>query len=263
MNYYLYQKEETFGPFTREQIMGFQAQGLVPPETPCCQEGDKTWQTVAAFFNSTTPANGAVGQINSKSGSVSGRFQHNSYTLRRKVFSLFGGSFHIFDPQGSVVFFSRQKAFRLREDIRIYADESMGEEVLSIQARQILDFSAAYDVFDPLSNVKVGVLRRKGFSSLLRDSWQVLDANEREIGRIQEDSMLLALLRRFLLNFIPQNFSLTIADTVVAEYRQHFNPFIFKLDMNFSPSSTGLLDRRLGVAAAVLLAAIEGRQRRE
>ena len=44
--------------------------------------------------------------------------------------------------------FSEQKMFRLREDIRVYSDESKSQEVLSIKARQILDFSAAYDVVD-------------------------------------------------------------------------------------------------------------------
>jgi len=260
MNYYLYQQEQTLGPFTREQVLQLQAEGQLTSETPCCQEGDAAWQTVAAYFSASAPA--GIGQERQVPviATGSGRFQHSSYLLRRKVFSFLGASFHVFDPLGSVVFFSRQKAFKLREDIRIYADETMSGEVLSIQARQIMDFSAAYDVFDPVLNVKVGVLRRKGFSSILRDAWHVLDAEDREIGQIQEDNMALALIRRFLSDLIPQRFSLKIGDAVVAEYRQRFNPFIFKLEMDFSADTGGLLDRRLGLAAGILLAAVEGRQ---
>lgn len=256
MNYYLYQQDQTQGPYSREQILTLQAEGQVGPETPCCQEGDSSWQNVSAFFSSSI----AAGAPSPSLGAGSGRFQHSSYLLRRKFFSFLGASFHVFDPLGTVVFFSKQKAFKLREDIRIYSDESMAEEVLSIKARQIMDFSAAYDVFDPVLNVKIGVFRRKGFSSILRDAWQVLDADDREIGQIQEDSMVLALIRRFLSNLIPQRYTLKMGETVVADYRQRFNPFIFKLEMDFSGDTGGLLDRRLGAAAGILLAAIEGRQ---
>ena len=50
-------------------------------------------------------------------------FELDQYTIRRRVFQLFGASFHAYDPNGRVVGFSKQKAFRLKEDIRIYPDE--------------------------------------------------------------------------------------------------------------------------------------------
>src|SRR5512147_872610 len=125
-------------------------------------------------------------------------FQHQSYLLKRQVFAL-AGKFRFYDPMGNLVMFSEQKMFRLREDIRVYSDESKSTEVLMIKARQILDFSAAYDVIDSSANEKVGVLRRKGWRSLLRDEWEVLNAQEQPIGLLFEDSMPLALLRRFLL----------------------------------------------------------------
>ena len=56
----------------------------------------------------------------------------------------------------------KQKAFKLKEDIRLYTGEDMQTEVLSIQARQVLDFSAAYDVIDSATRMKVGALKRKG-----------------------------------------------------------------------------------------------------
>jgi uncharacterized protein YxjI len=258
MNYYLYQNQQTLGPYTREHVLKLQSQGDVTLDTPCCQEGDTAWQTVAAFFSAlTTTGHSIAGGAGSLAG---GRFQHSSYLLRRKVFSFLGASFHVYDPSGAVAFFSKQKAFKLREDIRIYSDESMSEEVLTIKARQIMDFSAAYDIFDPILNVKVGALRRKGFSSILRDAWQLLDAEDQEIGQIQEDHMALALIRRLLSNLIPQHFILKMGDKTVADYRQRLNPFIFKLEMDFSQDTSGKLDRRLGAAAGILLAAIEGRQ---
>jgi uncharacterized protein YxjI len=187
-------------------------------------------------------------------------FTHNNYLLRRQVFAL-AGKFRVFDPSENLVLFSEQKMFRLREDIRVYSDESKSQEILTIKARQIVDFSAAYDVMDSTTGEKVGVLRRKGWRSMFRDEWEVLDANDQPRGMLFEDSMQLALLRRFLLgSLLPQNYDLTLGETRVADLRQRFNLFRYELDLDFSMDPTRQLDRRLGIAAGILLATVEGKQ---
>jgi len=100
--------------------------------------------------------------------------------------------------------------------------------------------------------------RTKGWSSLARDSWEVLDANDVLLGTILEDSALLSLIRRFLANIIPQTFHADVGGRRAATWKQRFNPFVLKLDVTVDPS-TGL-DPRLALAAGILLAAIEGRQ---
>jgi uncharacterized protein YxjI len=102
------------------------------------------------------------------------RFGHQTYLVRRKVFKIFGGAFHIYDPTGQVVFYSKLKAFKLKEDIRLYTGEDMQTEVLVIQARQVLDIAATYDVYDSATNEKVGALKRKGLKSVLKDEWTAL-----------------------------------------------------------------------------------------
>jgi hypothetical protein len=187
-------------------------------------------------------------------------FQHPSYLLKRQALAL-TGKFRFYDPMGNLVMFSEQKMFKLREDIRVYADEAKTQEVLSIKARQIVDFSAAYDVVDTALNQKVGVLRRKGWRSILRDEWEVLDASDNVIGMLFEDSVGLAMLRRFLLgSWLPQNYDLTLGEMRVADLKQNFNLFRYELNLDFSMDPTQRLDRRVGIAAGVLLAAVEGRQ---
>jgi uncharacterized protein YxjI len=186
-------------------------------------------------------------------------FDLDRFLVRRKVFRILGAGFHVYDPAGKVVGFSEQKAFKLKEDIRVFTDDSKSKELLSIRARQIVDFSAAYDVVDSVEGRKVGALRRKGWSSILRDSWEVLDDGDRPIAHVQEDSTALALVRRFLTNLIPQRYHLLAeGQRQVASMRQHFNPFVFKLDVEIDPGCP--VDRRLVLATAVLLAAVEGRQ---
>ena len=75
--------------------------------------------------------------------------------------------------------------------------------------------------------------------------------------------MLKALVRRFIENasfFLPQKYHATIGGELVANYRQKFNPIILKLVVDFSPDQESRFDRRLGLAAAVLLNVVEGRQ---
>lgn len=187
-------------------------------------------------------------------------FQFPNYLLKRQALAL-TGKFRFYDPAGRLVMFSEQKMFKLREDIRVFSDETKSQEVLSIKARQIMDFSAAYDVVDTALNQKVGALRRKGLRSILRDEWEVLDANDNAVGKLFEDSIGLAMLRRLLLgSWLPQNYDITFGETRVADLKQRFNPFRYEMDLDFTMDAGHLLDRRLGIAAGILLAAVEGKQ---
>jgi uncharacterized protein YxjI len=187
-------------------------------------------------------------------------FQFPTYLLKRQAIAL-TGKFRVYDPAGRMVMFSEQKMFRLREDIRVYDSEDKTREVLSIKARQVMDFSAAYDVIDTEMNQKAGALRRRGLRSILRDEWEVLDANDNVSGMLFEDSVALALLRRLLLGtWLPQNYDITVGETRVADLKQNFNLFRYELNLDFRMDITHRLDRRLGIAAGILLAAVEGKQ---
>ena len=179
------------------------------------------------------------------------------YMIRRRTFSI-GGAFDIYDMDGNPLGHCRQKAFKLKEDIRIFTDESKQNEILCIKAQQVVDFSAAYDVLTSSDSKNWGTWRRKGFASIIRDSWQLNTATGTEMVLL-EDSTSLALLRRFLTNLIPQSYQLKQDEKVIAEFKQHFNPFIFKLDVHIL-TSDGQNIAPLIAAAGILLCAIEGRQ---
>ncbi|MEE8199791.1 MAG: hypothetical protein V3R29_01365 [Candidatus Acidoferrales bacterium] len=187
-------------------------------------------------------------------------FALDQYVARRKLLALFAPKFHIYDPMGNLVAYVEQKAFKLKEDITVFADEQKQQPLLTIKARKILDFSAAYDVTDARSSQKAGALRRKGLKSILRDEWLILDAADQEIGKIQEDSALLATVRRFLTNLIPQSYHITVQGQAAGVIKQHFNPFVLKHTVDLTADPGRVFDRRLALAAVVLLQAIEGRQ---
>jgi len=216
------------------------------------------------------PASQSAGRAASPSPPVragvldSGRFNGKSFTVRRKFFKLFGGAFQLLDESNAVIGYSRQKAFKLKEDIRVFTDEQMTVELLTIRARNIIDFSGTYDVCDPMSGgAALGSLRRKGWKSIVRDEWLVFGADGSEIGLIREDDGGLAILRRFIawVNLIsPQRYSVMADGRTVARFKTNRNPFVYRLQVSFTNESVQTISPQLVLAGSILLAAIEGKQ---
>lgn len=191
-------------------------------------------------------------------------YQHEHLLAQRQLFQLAGATFWLKTPDGRVVAYSKQKAFKLKEDIRVFSDESESVELLSIKADRIVDFSAAYTVVDSQTGETIGALRRKGLASMIRDSWELFDAEGILRGRILEESQWKALVRRFVdiaALLLPQTFLIQIDDETVATMRQNMWGFPPKFTVDLTPDAEGKLPRPMAIAAVVLLLAIEGRQR--
>jgi len=183
----------------------------------------------------------------------------SQFTIRRKVLTLLGAKFHVYNSEGALIGFSRQKAFKLKEDIRFFADETESQEKLVIKARNVLDISATYDVVASAKQEKLGSLQRHGLKSIFKDEWTVFDKNGNEVGKIHEDSAFLATVRRFLTNLVPQTFHLKdSAGNDLAELKTHFNPFVHRMTVRVYENCP--LNPYLVLAAGILLVAIEGRQ---
>lgn len=188
----------------------------------------------------------------------------DTYLIRKKVLKILGEAFHIYtdDSQTELLGYCELKAFKLKEDIRIYTDEKKTTELISIKARSILDFSAGYDVVDAQSGSSLGTFKRKGMKSLFKDTYILLDQQDQEYAELSEDSGLLGLIRRFVpfANIlIPQIFHLRGNDGGGSvEYTQKMNPIVQRLTVTGAQS--GGFDPRVILAGGMLLAAIEGKQ---
>jgi uncharacterized protein YxjI len=188
---------------------------------------------------------------------------HEQYTIRRQFFKLFGAAFHVYDHQGQLAGYCKQKAFKLREDIRLFTDESQTTPLLTLKARQIIDFAVTFDVLLP-SGSPLCSLRRKGLmSTFVRDEWIIFDSAGQPAASIKERGSILPILRRFTeltSLFFPQRFDvISTTNAPIAAFRQHFNPFIYRLGIAITaPDET--LDELAILAAACLISAIEGRQ---
>jgi hypothetical protein len=76
------------------------------------------------------------------------------------------------DAGGSLVFYVKQKAFKLKEDVVVYADEAQTQPLFRIQADRILDISAKYAITDA-AGVLIGSIRREGMRSIWRSHYVI------------------------------------------------------------------------------------------
>lgn len=198
--------------------------------------------------------------------------QYKKLEFRRKFLRLFGAEIHVTDAvSGQPVGFIEMKAWRLREDIRLYRDKSKDDELLRIHARSVIDFGMTYDIFDGNSDTILFSLRRAGLkSTFIRDKWTVTDGGGTEVGVVEETSSGLALIRRYVdlvpfvgwaidlaLDFKPITYA--IRDTAGAsggDITLRKNPFIVKFGLDTS-TATAALDPRLPVAAVALMSVID------
>ena len=182
-------------------------------------------------------------------------FEMDNYIVQTKLLKIFGGTFWFKDLEDNIVAYSKQKAFKLKEDIVLYADTACTQPLLQIKARQVLDLSATYDVFDLTTSEHIGSVQRKFLKSIVKDSWKLLDVNGNQYGELVEDSI--AILRRFI-PLIPAKFHCAIPGHDGITIHQQFNPFIKKSLLTIPPGHP--MDRRMVAAITLLNSAIEGRQ---
>lgn len=91
------------------------------------------------------------------------------------------------DVDSRTVAFVKQKLFKLKEDISIYADESKAELLFNIKADRWIDFSAAYSITHA-DGSELGKIARKGWRSLWKAKYLLIDQHQKEQFTIEEEN---------------------------------------------------------------------------
>ena len=169
---------------------------------------------------------------------------------------------------GEPICFVEQKRMKLKEDLRAFTDDSKTSEVFRIKAQQVWDPRARYDVTDA-SGQPVGQLAKVFGKSLLRSTWRLYDAAGTEIGWARERNLFVALFRRlvglvpFIGEFlellpIPYHFDYFVGDERIGGLERILGVRDrYRLDV--SGDSERTIDRRLGLALAVGMDALQAR----
>lgn len=195
--------------------------------------------------------------------------QYKQIEFRRKFWKFFGATIHMTDVGGAqelgVV---QMKAFRLKNDITLFADSSEQRPLLRIKARQVVALNYVFDVFDGQTGQTLFALQRKGLrSAFVRDHWLLLDATGNQFGEIIETSGTLAIVRRWLsmLNdiaglifaFVPETYDIRMTvggqSQIIGQVVHRKNPVIVKMGLDMSVAQVPA-DPRVSIASCIMLA---------
>lgn len=183
-------------------------------------------------------------------------FAHDVYHIRVKFLKLFGQGFIIRDAQRRPLMYADWLHFRLKQHLRVWR-VSDSAHLLDIRQRNWSGSSGLYEVTDARTGTPLGALRRRAWRSFLRDHWWVLDTEGRRVGTIVERSGAMALWRRLTSNIWPQTFDIDYGDAAVGSLRDHSSWLYLSMTVDFTCDRAHRMDRRLGIAAAVLICSDE------
>ncbi len=77
------------------------------------------------------------------------------------------------DAANAEICYIRQKLFKLKEKIAVFADSKKQDLLCEIHADRIIDFSAAYSFMD--NGASFGSVKRRGMRSLWRSHYEIAD----------------------------------------------------------------------------------------
>jgi uncharacterized protein YxjI len=188
-------------------------------------------------------------------------WNQNFYRIRRKVLAI-AQQYYVEDHQGAQIGYSKQTMFKLKEDIRIYSNETMTQELFRIQQTNWSDAWGQFAIIDSASGQPVGHVRRKALASILRSEWEMYNAASQLLGGIYEKAGR-GLARRFLPggSLIPQKMEVTQGGQTIATIDQQFKVIgdIWEINAQGFPPAA---DRRVLVGCAILMGMIERQQSR-
>lgn len=94
----------------------------------------------------------------------------------------------ITDSSGQQVAYVHQKTFKLKEDIRIFSDESKSREIYRINADRMLDISAKYNFTDSESGKSMGYVQPQALRSIWSATYIIYDVNGNATHHVKEDN---------------------------------------------------------------------------
>lgn len=94
---------------------------------------------------------------------------------------------YVSDASDKIILYVKQKAFKLKEDITVFADESQSQPLYKIGADRIIDFSASYNFTDQKTGKNLGSIKRKGMRSLWKAHYEIY-AGDKVVMSISEEN---------------------------------------------------------------------------
>lgn len=182
------------------------------------------------------------------------RFIYTKYVVRAKAFKPLQVASLIHDPLGNLVLYAEGKRAKFTEEIFLYTSEDKQKQVMVIRRKRLQGLSVGHDVFLSPENEKIGAIKMAIKPTLLLE-YLFLDARDEGIGFIRSENPFQTFIGVFL-TFLPQTYSGFVSDQKVCTFKLSYHLLSREITVDFSRDVKRLLDRRLGIAAAVLWCAL-------
>ncbi len=104
------------------------------------------------------------------------------------------------DASGNLIFYVKQKLFKLKEAVTVFADAQQTQPLYKMGADRVLDFSARYNFTDQ-QGTPLGAVKRQGMKSLWKARYDILDGDA-VVMTIQEENPWVKVIDGFF-NQIP------------------------------------------------------------
>lgn len=91
------------------------------------------------------------------------------------------------DAQGNLLFYVKQKMFKLKEAVTIFADKEQMQPLFKINADRVIDISARYHITDT-NGRELGSVKRQGMKSLWRARYDIFDGDGNPSFNISEEN---------------------------------------------------------------------------
>jgi hypothetical protein len=174
-------------------------------------------------------------------------FSHASYVLVRPLFS-WSRAYRVHASDGRLVAFVEQPWFRLRTELVMYGDEAQLQPILVLKNRRIAALNMEHDLFDAGSGQRLGVIRSRGWRSMWRNTWDILDGNERPAGQMLEDGHW---FWRRMVRFLPGRHHIELGGREVARIAQRFHFFRREFQLEILPVDDPI-EPRFAIACALI-----------
>lgn len=121
--------------------------------------------------------------------------------------------------KSQLVAFAQQKRLAFKEKVLFYSDIEKTQPIFTLRAEKVFDVHGRY-IIEDMQGDFIGSFKKEFKKSLIKSTWTILGRNDQPLFTVAENSLTLAIFRRFA-GFLPVVGDLV--EILVLFFRYHFS----------------------------------------
>jgi len=186
-------------------------------------------------------------------------FKLKQYSIKRNL-TISMSHFDIFDSRNEVIAFAWMRPLVWKEEMKITSDPEYQNSLIAIDQTNLVDAWGEFVFTDPEDGSRIGSTKRRLWKSTIQASWNVFDANGKNIGEMRDDWAGMEGLKKMKANSKKLFSGFKLPSYSI--YVEGEEPIVFSwgsptrvLHVNIPSYST--VDHRIIAAMAMIMSTIE------